>query len=338
MRATKRANLALLTAAVLNRRALALAELARPWMPGLPQSHRHRKKHHFRFLSNLRFDPIQTQCALIPAICHLAGLKGQTPIMIDWSDLRRKRNGLFAAVCYRNRGLPLLTWATAHDELNPSQNRLEEAFIARLLRNLPDAIRPLLLADRGFGRDSLLRWLQELPRHTGQAVDYVVRLKSNVHIQTADGYQGLLPKYPLRPNRYVFLPGVSYRSDGVVTVNLALYWGRGHREPWYLATSLQDAKVAVAQYRQRMQPEQYFRDGKQYYALDRVTAKTTARLGRMLVGLLLECCLLLLAGRRASWQFRLRVCSWGQLGLLRLGIEYYLATPELPPRWFGLPA
>ena len=73
----------------------------------------------------------------------------------------------------------------AYDELTPSQNRLEEAFIARLLRNLPDAIRPLLLADLGFGRASLLRWLQEMPRHAGRTMDYVVRLKGNVHIQTS---------------------------------------------------------------------------------------------------------------------------------------------------------
>ena len=41
MCATRRANLALLTAAILNRRAraLSLPELACPWMPGLPQSH-----------------------------------------------------------------------------------------------------------------------------------------------------------------------------------------------------------------------------------------------------------------------------------------------------------
>ena len=37
IRATRRTNLALLTAAILNRHAL--YELARPWMPGLPQSH-----------------------------------------------------------------------------------------------------------------------------------------------------------------------------------------------------------------------------------------------------------------------------------------------------------
>ena len=39
MRATRRANLTLLTAAIPNRRALALSEPARPWMPALPQNH-----------------------------------------------------------------------------------------------------------------------------------------------------------------------------------------------------------------------------------------------------------------------------------------------------------
>ena len=92
MRATRRTNPALLAAAILSRH--------------------QRKKRHFHFRSNPRFDPIQTQCALTPAICQLAGLKGLTPIMIDWSDLGRKRNGLFAAVCYCKRRLPLLSWAT----------------------------------------------------------------------------------------------------------------------------------------------------------------------------------------------------------------------------------
>ena len=109
-------------------------------------------------------------------------------------------------------------------------------------------------------------------------------------------------------------------------VNLAWYHGRGHREPWYPATALTDAKAAARQYRKRMPPEQYFRDGKPYFALDQGTVKTPARLGRLLAALLLACCLLLLVGRRVSWRFRRRVGSWGKLGLLRLGMEYYLAT------------
>ena len=46
IRATWRTNLAHLTAAILNRRALSLSELARS---GMPQNHHQRKKHLFRF-------------------------------------------------------------------------------------------------------------------------------------------------------------------------------------------------------------------------------------------------------------------------------------------------
>ena len=105
---------------------------------------------------------------------RLAGRKGSHTIMIDWSDLGCQRNGLFAAVGLRRLGLLLLSWATAPEELNPSQNLLEEMFIRRLLEYLPGIVRPLLLADRGFGRASLLRFLQQMPQHTGRVVDYVV--------------------------------------------------------------------------------------------------------------------------------------------------------------------
>ena len=77
-------------------------------------------------------------------------LRGLVPIMIDWSDLGQGRNGLFAAVCFRGRGLPLLSWVSTPEELNPSQNRVEEFFIGRLLRHLPTNIRPLLLAGPGL--------------------------------------------------------------------------------------------------------------------------------------------------------------------------------------------
>ena len=148
----------------------------------------------------------------------------------------------------------MLSWDATPGELNPSQNLLERMFIGRLLEHLPDTTRPLLLTNRGFGRASLLRFLQQMPRHAGRTVDYVVRVKDDVHIQTDDGYQGLLRKYPLRKKRYVLLPGVRYRSDGAAVVNLVLCWGKGRREPRYLATSLGDAKLAVDKYRQRMQP------------------------------------------------------------------------------------
>jgi len=334
-RATRRANLVLLTAAILQRRTLVISVLVRSWHVQLPYSHHQRKKRLFRFLSNTAFDSVAVQTALLGTICQTARLRGLVPIMIDWSDLGQGRNGLFAAVCFRGRGLPLLSWVSTPAELDPSQNRVEEFFIGRLLRHLPANIRPLLLADRGFGRASLLRFVQQMPNHTGYPVDYVVRLKGDVVVQRAD-YRGRLRDYPLRKGRINFWPQTLYRSDGAVVINLVLYWARGHREPWYLATSLTDPRLAVKMYRKRMQPEQYFKDGKQRFGLDRSTVTTTARLQRLLVALLLACCLLILAGMRASPTFRRQVCSRGKLGILHLGYEYYLATPDPPDDFFTI--
>ena len=334
-RATRRTNLALLTAAILQRRTLAISVLVRSWHVQLPYSHHQRKKRLFRFLSNTAFDSVAVQTALLAPICQGARLRGLVPIMIDWSDLGQGRNGLFAAVCFRGRGLPLLSWVSTPTELDPSQNRVEEFFIGRLLRHLPTNIRPLLLADRGFGRASLIQLLQAMPNHTGYPVDYVIRLKGDVVVQSAD-YRGRLRDYSLRKGRILFWPQTLYRSDGAVVINLILYWARGHREPWYLATSLTDPRLAVKMYRRRMQPEQYFRDGKQRFGLSRSTVTTTHRLQRLLVALLLACCLLILAGMRASPTFRQQVCSRGKLGILHLGYEYYLATPDPPDRLFTI--
>ena len=194
------------------------------------------------------------QTALLGPICRGARLRGLVPIMIDWSDLGQGRNGLFAAVCYRQRGLPLLSWVSRPEELDPSQNRVEEFLLRRLLYHLPRTIRPLLLADRGFGRASLIRFLQQMPRHTGYPADYVIRLRGDVVVQNPD-YRGRLRDYPLRKGRINFWPQTLYRSDGAVVINLILYWARGHREPWYLATSLTDPRRAVRMYRRRMQPD-----------------------------------------------------------------------------------
>ncbi len=334
-RATRRTNLALLTVAILERRALAISVLVRAWRTQLPYSHHQRKKRPFRFLSNTGFDTMAVQTALLEPICQAAGLQGRVPMMIDWSDLGQGRNGLFAAVCFRGRGLPLLSWVSTPAELDPSQNRVEEFFIGRLLRHLPSTIRPLLLADRGFGRASLIHFLQRMPRHTGYPVDYVVRLRGDVVVQGAD-YRGRLRDYRLRKGRILFWPRTLYRSDGAVVINLVLYWARGHREPWYLATSLADPRQAVRMYRKRMQPEQYFKDGKQRFALNRSTVTTTDRLQRLLVALLLACCLLILMGMRASPTFRRQVCSRGKLGILHLGYEFYLVTPDPPHNLFTI--
>ena len=79
-RATRRTNLALLTAAILERRTLAISALVRSWHIRLPYSHHRRKKRLFRFLSNAAFDTVAAPTALLAPICQAARLRGSVPI------------------------------------------------------------------------------------------------------------------------------------------------------------------------------------------------------------------------------------------------------------------
>lgn len=79
-----------------------------------------------------------------------------------------------------------------------------------------------------------------------------------------------------------------------------------------------------------MQPEQYFKDGKQRFDLAESTVSTVGRLERLLLALVLACALLILVALRLPGTFRHQVGSWGRLGILHLGLEYYLATPDPP--------
>ena len=68
-----------------------------------------------------------------------AKLRGLTPIMIDWPDLGQGRNGRFAAVCFRGRGLPLLSWVSTPEELGPRPS--EPWYLVTSLTNPRQAVR-----------------------------------------------------------------------------------------------------------------------------------------------------------------------------------------------------
>ncbi|MXY46453.1 MAG: hypothetical protein F4Y44_05590 [Chloroflexi bacterium] len=161
-------------------------------------------------------DTLSAQTTLMPHIITSARIKGMMSIMIDRSDLDSGINRLFAAVCFRQRELPLLSRVSRPEELNPSQNRLEEIFIRRPVTHLPTTVRPLILADRGFGRESLLLFMQRLPTLTRCLVDYVGRLKCDVIVRT-DDFRGRLRGHPLRKNR-------------TATTSLVLFRGAQHAQ------------------------------------------------------------------------------------------------------------
>jgi hypothetical protein len=61
-----------------------------------------------------------------------------------------------------------------------------------------------------------------------------------------------------------------------------LYWGRGEKEPWLLATNLLECQEALSCYRRRMWIEEMFADFKGHgFDLESTQLRSFARLSRL---------------------------------------------------------
>lgn len=321
---TQSTNLSLLVSAVLKKRTLCLSELARAYPT--PKERRveapkhdllHRLKRLWRFIDNERVDALAVQAAFVPHTVARLGPPRLLGLAIDWtmfdttlpSGERMRYQVLRIAVPRKGRALPLLQLAYDRDHLpaQRSQNRLEQDALLAVLEALPEGVRPVVLADRGFRRAGFLTWLEY------QNLDYVVRLGKGTCLTEPDGRRWKLGEEGLKPGQLRWTGGVRYGlyhgRPRELFVNVALCWrlpksrARDPRrkkkrpeEPWYLATSLKDPSSAANWYWQRGWIEQSFKDSKSRFGLARVRVRCPERLSRLLMALTIALSWLTLVG------------------------------------------
>jgi hypothetical protein len=358
---TQLVNLALLVSAFLVKRSCGLSELARAYPP-IRQRRTPQPKHdlHYRvrrldrFLANPRIDPVTVQCAFIPHTLARLGYPHRLGLAVDWTmwdsrDLhgRTVRYQLLRiAVPRRGRAVPLLQVVYQRDALpaDQSQNQLEEAAILAVVRALPLGVTPVVLADRGFARATLLTWLEN------QGLEYVIRIDRGTCISPARGPRWKLGEETIAPGELQWHPQVRYGlyhdRPRDVWCNIVCCWrttarqqrSRGHRppkEPWYLATNVGSGAAAVAWYRQRWWVEPSFRDTKGRFGLAATQIGSAERLSRLVVGLTLALAWLSLAvlpevrAKPQGWE--VAVAQWGAASLIKLALE-------LVDRLGGVPA
>jgi hypothetical protein len=358
---TQKTNLALLVSAILKKQTLCLSELARAYP--VPDERRvrvpkhcllHRLKRLWRFTANERVDAQEVQLALISHTIFRLGYPKWVGLAIDWtmfdtvlpSGERMRYQILRIAIPRKGRALPLLQLAYDRDRLPPgkSQNQLEQEALMALVRVLPEGVRPVVLADRGFRRASFIGWLQ---RHD---LDYVVRVKKGTCLTEEDGHRWKLGEEALKPGEMNFAAGVRYglyhdRPRDLWT-NVALCWRvpkskmRDSRrkmpeEPWYLATSLHSAKAAATWYWQRGWIEQSFKDSKSRFGLAEVQVGSPERLSRLLMALSIALSWLTLAALPEIGAlpkgFHAAVSQRGRASLISLALALLDELGNLPP-------
>ena len=265
---------------------------------------KHKIKRAGRFIANKR---VTVADAMAGVIARLARRKG-TPLVValDWVEVRNLHT-LVAAAVVEGRSVPLIWHSYPEWELTKSQNNLEEGLI-RLLRSLvPDRVRIILLADRGFGRTELARTLSGLTN-----VSFVIRIQPKVKVRHPK-FTGKLIDYPVKKGIRRVLRAAQFRAKDSVQLNVVIRWKKGlpekRDEPWFLITDLSKGSAIqlTELYAKRMGVEEFFRDAKSTRngsALRHTQVKKAERFDRLVLVLVLAYLLLTGLGLRAMAEYR----------------------------------
>ena len=324
---SQQAALSQVVCALLTCRCLLLAEIARCFHT--TTAFPHNLKRVWRFVSNQRLN--RDSCKEVVArralrqLHHRLQLKPADPlkIIIDWTSVWPYLV-LQALVPIAGRAVPVLSLAAHRRHLTCRQNTLEQQFIASLRRCVPRHWRVVIVADRGFGRAELLRFIQQ------QGFSYVIRLKGDAWVK-AGRYEGRLRDYPLSVGQCFKLAEVSYHKTKRCRLKLVLNCARvkGKVASWLLATDLGlSAGQVVGIYRERFWCEESFRDQKQEFELEGVRVEQARRLENLLLALAIVLLALAVIGMRAkklgygeqlsTRKKKQTVLSWVQVALVLL--------------------
>ena len=196
---------------------------------------KHQIKRAWRFCANPRVETSDAMAGILRRL--LKKRKKALWIALDWVDIRNYQT-LMASAVLKGRAIPLC-WASCRRHTYDGhrfRNTFEESLLLVLRSMIPETVRVILLADRGFGRCALAAFLR---RHH---FSYVIRIQSKVRVKFR-GFDGQLQDYPIGKGEAKVFRDVAYRADGAVRQNIvrmpAIVVGRLARRllPGYLHQS-----------------------------------------------------------------------------------------------------
>jgi hypothetical protein len=304
LRLSQANTLAALVTAALSLERVSLAALGRQMFGSV----KHQIKRCWRFCAN---DRVETADAMRGIIARLLRKRKKALVVaLDWVDIRGFQT-LVASAVLKGRSTPLC-WASTTNHVyegHRSRNAFEESLLLVLRSMVPQALRVILLADRGFGRCALAAFCRR------QHFSYLIRIQPKVCVKL-HGFAGKLLDYPVFKGIAKVLQDVAYRSDGAVTQNIVVRWRKNlppkRDECWFLMTDLTGTAAALcALYGRRMTIEQLFRDHKSKrngWSLRDTQLTRPERLDRLL--LILAIAFLLLCGVGLVARATLKPSAW----------------------------
>lgn len=301
LRLSQAKTLGILVASAMHVQRISLANIGR-MMTGTVK---HQIKRCWRFCSNERVETADAMRPFIARLLKKRGKKKKLLVVLDWVDIKGFQT-LVASIVLKGRSTPI-AWASTTNHIydgHRSRNAFEESLLLVLREMIPQTIKVVVLADRGFGRTTLATFCQQ------QGFGYVIRIQPSVTVRLR-GFHGKLLDYPVYKGIARVLKRVSYRSDDAVIQNVVIHWRRNlpkkRDECWFLMSDQPGSAHQLCKlYGQRMTIEQLFRDDKSKrngWSLRDTKITKPDRLDRLLLILAIAYLLLCGVGLIAKKQF-----------------------------------
>jgi Transposase DDE domain len=211
-----------------------------------------------RLLSNPGIDVEQFSRQWVP---YVVGPRQNITVAMDWTDFDPDNHAtiMLSMVTRHGRATPLIWLTVDKDTLKNQRNNYEDQVLRQLADALPQGVKVLILADRGFGDQKLYRFLTEQLKF-----DYLIRFRGNINVtaddrETRPAADWVGPGGRSRTLRKVAVTADHYQVGTVVCVH-----AKDMKEPWCLAasTTSDTAKHLITTYGKRWSIEPGFRDTK----------------------------------------------------------------------------
>ena len=294
---------------------------------------KHAVKQVDRMLSNGGIDVWQLFANWVPFI---VGDRQEIVAALDWTDYDADDQStiVLSMITSHGRATPLLWKTVTKSELRGWRNEHEDVLLERFRQVLPDGVKATVLADRGFGDQTLYELLKDQ-----LDLDFVVRFRGVVKVTTTDGETKAAKDWTPTTGRPLLLRGARVTRAGRELGAVVCVKAKGMKDAWHLATSHGDkpASEIVALYGKRFTIEETFRDQKNLrfgMGLSETRIGDPARRDRLLLISALAVVLLTILGAAGEaigidkW-LKTNTVKHRTISLVRQGLMHYAALPKM---------
>jgi hypothetical protein len=209
-----------------------------------------------RFLANGAIRVRKWYHPMAEWLIQAASSAGQVHLIIDGSKVSAGHQLLIVGIAYRRRALPL-AWTWVRQAKGHSTTSKQIRLLSYVQRLIPPGVKVSLVGDSEFGRPLLIDCLNEW------GWDYALRQPGNHLVMTkGDPTWRRLDSFDLRPGMAIWIGNGLLTRESACPTHLLLYWQKGEKEPWFLATNQVTVHAILRLYHRRMWIEEMFGDMK----------------------------------------------------------------------------